>query len=408
MKGIKNFFISNFLLIYVIYFFTLFLDSTALEVDYMFLDKAAKIIRYFTYFLFLIRLIFLLPEYKKLILRTKWKDKSNYTKILYITTIVMIIGLIISAIVTTNRRNLFIIFVLICSLKTDYKKIFKTTMYMQLILTTILVTLCVLGVTQDYIVPRGNMQRHSLGFLYTTMIMEMYMFSLILSIYEKGSQISYKEICILQFINVVLFSLTNTRTVFVIVEIILLSLVIVKILKKHNKDCIVQKAKKIYSGAFSHNAWLLPIISFIITMCYKYGGIFYKINTILSNRLKQTYECFKQYGVTLFGTEITYKGYGLRGKLLYGEYESNFVDNGYMQLMLSEGLIFIICFTLILSLLLILLYKQKKYREIILCSIFLFCDLMNPRLVNLIYCPILFMIIPTFIEFGNKTKEKMK
>lgn len=39
-----------------------------------------------------------------------------------------------------------------------------------------------------------------------------------------------------------------------------------------------------------------------------------------------------------------------------------------------------------------------------LCSLYLLFGLLNPRIVNILYCPILFMIIPEVIEYC-KTSE---
>ena len=117
-----------------------------------------------------------------------------------------------------------------------------------------------------------------------------------------------------------------------------------------------------------------------------------------------------QHGITPFGSKIEFLGLGLKEKEKYGKFTSNFVDNEYIQLMLSEGLVFIICFILILSILLLMLYKRGKHKEVILCSIYLLFGLINPRIVNLLYCPILFMIIPTFVEYKEikqKSDEKI-
>ena len=143
-------------------------------------------------------------------------------------------------------------------------------------------------------------------------------------------------------------------------------------------------------------------------MCYPLGGIWNKFNVILSNRLQQTYDNIIIYGIKPFGEKINFLGLGLKDKIQYGNYKSNFVDNEYIKMMFTEGWIFAICFIAILSLLLIMLYKTKKYKEVMLCSIYLMFSLINPRIVNILYCPILFMIIPTVLEFKSVEKNKLR
>ena len=119
MKKIKGVLINNFIPLFVVYYFTLFLDTTSLIVDYPYLEIISKIIRYIIYIPLAIRLFLLLPEYKELLFGTKWKEKTKLTKLIYIICTIMFIGLIISAITTSNRRNLFIIFILLSAYKTD-------------------------------------------------------------------------------------------------------------------------------------------------------------------------------------------------------------------------------------------------------------------------------------------------
>ena len=281
---------------------------------------------------------------------------------------------------------------------------------MQIALTSLTVLLSVLNITQDYIVARGAIRRHSLGFLYTTNLVQMYTFSSILYIYSVGTKITYRELFAMQLTNCLLYSLTNTRAEFIMLEIIILATIIIKIAQNKNKEETIQKIKNTYSKFFSCTFPVYPILSFIMVICYKFGGIWNNLNKLLSNRLKQTYYTIMQHGITPFGSKIEFLGLGLKEKEKYGKFTSNFVDNEYIQLMLSEGLVFIICFILILSILLLMLYKRGKHKEVILCSIYLLFGLINPRIVNLLYCPILFMIIPTFVEYKEikqKSDEKI-
>lgn len=303
IKKIKDFLINHFIVLYVIYFCTLFLDITSLLVDYQSIETVAKVVRYLVYALFAIRLILLLPEYKKLVCETKWKEKTKLTKFIYIIFGIMILSLIICAATTPNRRTLFVIFVLLTAYNTNYKKIFKTTMTLQIVLTSMVVLLSVIGITQDFLVARGEIQRHSLGFIYTTNIVQMFMFSSILYLFNIGSKITYKELFAMQLTNALLYALTNTRAEFAIIEIIIILVAIIKILKKYNKDKIIEKTKKIYSKIILFTFPLYPIISFTIVMCYKFGGIWNNLNNMLSNRLKQTYDCIVSYRNTSIWTE---------------------------------------------------------------------------------------------------------
>ena len=76
MNKVKNIILNNFMAIFIVYYCTLFLDTTTLVVDYPIIEIISKITRYLIYIIFGIRIIFLLPEYKKDITKVKWSEKK--------------------------------------------------------------------------------------------------------------------------------------------------------------------------------------------------------------------------------------------------------------------------------------------------------------------------------------------
>lgn len=403
----KKFLTNNFILLFTLYYCTLFIDTTSLVVDYPILEFVSKIARYIVYFLFFVRLILILPEYKKEIIEVKWKSKTLIIKLVYILLALMIFSLIVNFIITKNKRMLFVIFVLFTSYKTDYKKIINTTMKLQIILTSIVVLLSILGITQNYAVPRKDIARYSLGFLYTTNLAQMVLFSAILYMYNVRTKIKIRDLFVIQLLNSFTYFITNSRAEFIMLELAIVVMMIWKALKKLNKNKIIEKIKRIYSCFFSRTFIIYPVLSYIVVMFYPLGGIWSKLNIILSNRLKQTYDNIVLYGIKPFGEKIEFLGYGLKDRLKYGSYKSNYIDNEYIQIMFNHGYIFTICFVIMMALLLIMLYRNKKYNEIILCSIYLLFGLINPRIISFLYSPILFMLIPTIIEYSkNNIKRK--
>ena len=73
---IKKFILNNYLFMFILYYCALFMETTSLEVDYPYIEIIAKYVRYVAYLLFFIRIIFLLPEYKKNILSRIVRSKT--------------------------------------------------------------------------------------------------------------------------------------------------------------------------------------------------------------------------------------------------------------------------------------------------------------------------------------------
>lgn len=245
IKKLKSFVLNNFLILFTIYYCTLFLDTSSLEIDYPPIEIISKIIRYAIYILLFIRLISILPCYKEDISKAKWKEKPIFVKFIYFLIIIMMISLTINFITTKNKRMLFLMLLLMSSYKTDYRKIIKSTMNLQIILTSVLVLLSILGITQNYIVPRGKISRYSLGFVYTTNLAQMIAFSSILYLYNQGSKIKIRELFIMQLMNAFAYFITDSRTEFIMLQVVIGLTIMWKALKRIDKEKILKNAKKI-------------------------------------------------------------------------------------------------------------------------------------------------------------------
>lgn len=401
LSKIKEFVLKRQIVFFIMYYITLFIDTTCIEIDYPITESIVGIFRYIVYIFLFIRLVLILPDYKKTVFDTKWKDKSKLSKFLYLVVGILLISIFISFIVTQNRRLIFLVFVLLAFYDTDYKKIIKTTMSLQVILTSILVLLCIFGVTQNYIVSRGEISRYSMGFVYTTNLAQMVLFSAIMYMYINGTKTKIQELFVIQLVNVFTYFITNSRAEFILLEIVIVMMMLFKFLVKLGENTFFEKIKSSYSKLFTTTFAIFPILSLLIVLLYPQGGIWNDVNKVLSSRLSQTYEDIVEYGVDPFGQDIEFLGLGIRQKMEYGTYKSNYVDNEYLQLMFLHGYVFIISFIVLLNILLYMLYRQKRYNEVLLCSIYLLFGLINPRIVNVLYSPILFMIIPTILEYKN-------
>lgn len=408
LSKIKEFVLKRQIVFFIMYYITLFIDTTCIEIDYPITESIVGIFRYIVYIFLFIRLVLILPDYKKTVCSEKWKDKSKLSKFLYLVVGILLISIFINFIVTHNRRLIFLVFVLLAFYDTDYKKIIKATMSLQIVLTSILVLLCLLGLTQNYVVGRGAISRYSFGFVYTTNLAQMVLFSSILYMYINGTKTKTHELFAIQLLNVFTYFITNSRSEFILLEIIIVAMLMYKVMAKLEIYEFIVKIKSTGASLFTKTFIIFPIISFLIVMLYPQGGIWKDVNKALSSRLSQTYDDVVQYGIEPFGENIEFLGLGIRQKMEYGTYKSNYVDNEYIQLMFSHGYVFIISFIVLLNILLYMLYKRKRYNEVLLCSIYLLFGLINPRIVNILYSPILFLIIPTIVEYKKNNKLESK
>ena len=67
-----------------------------------------------------------------------------------------------------------------------------------------------------------------------------------------------------------------------------------------------------------------------------------KANKLISDRIKLTYQAYRNYDVNLFGNNIKWQGWGGYGYIEQEESEDftyNFVDNSYARLVLDYGIV---------------------------------------------------------------------
>lgn len=392
MKKILNIIKNNYIVIFCIYFISLFLETTILLVDYPIFEKIFKYTRYFTYLLFLIRLVLVFPN-----MVNDFRKREKKQHFLIFIVILFLITVLLNFYFTRQKRLLFLMLVLLSSYKVEEDEIIDGLWIMQIVLTMFIVLLTLFGFLKNYAIAREDVLRYSLGFLYTTNLAQLVLFSTLLRFYIKKFRVGADELVFVQIINLFTYGLTYSRTEFIFMELI----IIVAIL--YNTIGLNKKKVNIISSFFTYTYWIYPILSVFLVLAFPKGGVFYKIDVVLSNRLSQTYEVIHENGVTLFGKDIEFIGHGISDKLKYGtNLTSNFVDNEYIQLMLSHGVVFIILFVILLSYMNLKIYKKKNYKKLFVCMIYLMFGILNPRILNLVYSPIPFMI------FNEITKKEEK
>ena len=235
-------------------------------------------------------------------------------------------------------------------------------LYMVLFLT--IVNLALLKIIPDWIFYRGDTQRHSLGFYYSTIAIGIYLSCMLIYFYVRKSKATVIELLLFEGINFFLYKYTDGRLSFILISIILFMMLILKIpqLRQLFKLPNMQIVLKCIG-------YILPIslFSLVILATYLYSQsnpIGISINKILSGRLLYTKNAFQQYGITLFGQPIDWRGWGGFG---YVDTESmssfiyNYVDISYARIIFDYGIIPTIIILLVYTVALVKSVKEKNY-----------------------------------------------
>lgn len=397
MQKIDKFIEKNWIFFFTIYLVTVFLDSSTFYMRYKWIDLVALLLRLFTYMAFSCHAIMKIPRYFELL-----KKRKSLLEYVFIFVIILFFGsLFINFITTRNHRMINLLFILFSAVDIDKNKILKRELDVQVTMSTIIILSCVIGLIYNYSMVRGDMVRSSIGFTYPTNLTQVVLFMMVLLFYIKKENTTYYEIAFIESLNCFTYLVTNTRTEFFLSQIIVIIMLMFKAFDKFKVGEYKKVIKKIYSFIFMLIYPLMPLYSLIVVLRYRMGGIYERINSFLSNRLSQTYYNILAHGIKPFGVKINFEGLGIRETFEGQKVGHTYVDNEYLQMMFKEGYVVAILFVVILVIMLIMLYKLKKYDEILISSIFLAFGIINPRIITLMYCPILFLIIPTVIEYNN-------
>ena len=264
---------------------------------------------------------------------------------------------------------------IVTSKDVDYNKIIKCVLTSFIVSTAFVLILTKFGIINDKIFSLNIRNRHGLGFNWTTVFPNMFMYMTLYLIYIRKSKIFLSEVLIVISIAIFCYIMTDTKSAFVLTVLgILLAYFL-----KYNK--FLQKYHKIYN----YIALVLPILmaSLIIIVSYLYNSdnmVLSKINSILSGRLSLGKRAINEFGFIFMARTLPLVG----GEPLDGS-AYNFVDSSFLLYLLNFGIIF---FVLLMSLLEYFAYlinlKKDTYMLLVFC-IFVIHSTFDPQLLNLCF-----------------------
>lgn len=405
ISSIKNLLRTKkfYIVIFTIYISALLVNSTMIVINNSFLDISCKLIRYVCYLLFLLRFFVKLDikNRKKIDFNTLFKKH----KVIYILLTIYLISVLINLILTGEKEFVILTIVLFSGYDIYPSLISKQLSSIQIILTVCVVFGCVFGLIENFTTVRttNGIMRNALGFIYTTNISQLVLFSSMIYFFMNIKKIKKIEILYLQLIYLLIYFLTNSRTEFIFSELIIIGCVLYKfnILDYFKKYIIA--ADRLFILLFP----VLPLGSAFLGAFYQNNTFFNLINKLVNNRVAHTSWAFKDYGLPIFGAKTEFIGNSAKDIATYGPFKSNFIDNDYMRVLFQNGLLILICLSIFITITLIILYQKRKCIELNIVMIFLVFGLLNPRVVDLLYSPVCFYVTYTIFTYLKTEKQSI-
>lgn len=280
----------------------------------------------------------------------------------------------------------------------EFREIAKTSIISSIFALFCIYVLCLMGVINDYIYARGDVGAHCFGFSYYGSVPYYLFYVFVIYLYLRRKKISWIEIAIWGMLNYYLYKLCTVRLTFYLSIITLVFYVVfVKYeLLNISKKFIIFITKFVFGGS-------ILVIYYTMVKYDVRVSLWYKLNEILSGRLKYVNDAYNQYGIKLWGQYIKMNGHSVFEKSRYGHF---YIDSGFAYSLLGYGLIFTVVVVLLYTSIYTKSCKNNDKMMFVWVTVVLIFSFINNTWVALEYNPILFYAVNEMNK--NTKKNKMR
>ena len=282
----------------------------------------------------------------------------------------------------------------------NFEKILQFCMVLMTLCMIIVVSMSVIGILPNWYYLVDDRERWCFGYIYPSYLSSAFFYIMVLSLTVKKHKINLLETIIVEVINLIIYIISDSRAAFYLLSCVI---IVYWLIDK------VPVRSRFRSAVRFVSVLTFPIctcVSFIVSTLYGKYTIIDKINIVLNNRPKMAHQALQEFGVSLWGQEIKWIGYGGLGYIydnLPGEY--NFVDNSYMKILFDYGLVIllivVICFTFGV-------WSFSCQKNDALCLALMFVaiySVIEPRLMEFGYNPFILSICTALITISKMIKN---
>lgn len=287
--------------------------------------------------------------------------------------------------------------------RVNFRNILKTYIAVWSVLLVVTIVGAMTGAAENLVYYQGESGervRMALGICYPTDLAAYVAFLMFAYVCVRDEYITYLEIGVMAVIAGAVYYITDARTDFIVMEMLM---VVVLLAKRFKKQFEKLMHKKWVHGVCVAFPVIMCIFVIKATMLYDYVNEFWtKFDTnILSNRLLLGRQAIDNYGITPFGKYVLEKGLG-------GSTEQTsfyfFIDSSFLSIAIKYGIIVLIVLIIQNIWALIQCVKNSKNTWIIVICIIIIQSIMEHHYIQYWYNP---FIIILFSDCLNKSKKFM-
>lgn len=243
-----------------------------------------------------------------------------------------------------------------------------------------------LGIINQTYSNDGIRLRGSLGFGWVTFLSHYFLDFVMCYAILRGNRITLWEIALLFAINLIIFSVTDSRNSFILTIAFLVSISFVR--ATQHWTC-----GKAWPCVVAATFPLSMVISWtLLVMVNPYSGMGHTLNALLSNRISLTQQALDLYGITAFGNAVTWVTQSSIRSGMFLQSQYLYVDCSYINELINYGWI---VSTLLISALTVVSFKATKHAGVPMgLALFFFAvhGIVDPQLLDLHYCLLLLLL----------------
>ena len=282
---------------------------------------------------------------------------SKYTVQSILSAALTLISVLIIMRVTSNLNlaALGLVFIY-CFRNVTFTKIAKLSLLLSILLLAFVVLSSKVGIIRDHLeLTAGGRIRHYLGFRYSLFAPSAMVNIITLYLFLYKEKIPYITLILLSIFNFWIFDETSSRLTFFTGVLLLIFALFNKLYPQ-----VLPKLKGFLAG-FSLTFIFSALISYFVSTRYSVSNaLLFTINSFLGNRIYLANLSLHKYGFNLLGQKVFWVGNGLDPQGNYTTITYLYVDNLYIQMLQRYGLLFLILFVILATLVMFRLLRKNE------------------------------------------------
>lgn len=341
-----------------------------------------------------------LPLYAALIYIISAK-RYSFKQLLVFTALglILLIGY-----VQSGQAAFFKSLLLVLAAKNEsYKKIMK---YCRI---STIVVICIAILTWPLVFSESNAFRRNglaLGFGHPNVAAQFMMVSIFLWFAEKGEKLKRKDFLFVEAYGLIVYAITRSRTTTILIMALPVVVVIIrKAYSRKHRHFILDNLCK-FSQLF------LLLFTYITAATLEHSKILNALDLILANRIFLNYYGLKNYGISLFGQNVTLVD---NSGTVYNNIRNAYnwsvtIDSGYMVALLTMGLLPTLIFCLGYYLVMKRAVKMSNYMVASIAIMLAIYSFTESRMLEIYYNFVYFYIladycVPSVLHDENYQQE---